>query len=121
MNIRIKATNYQMTPETSDYLDDRIATLEKLLGSDAEVARCEVEVGKDAGGQRHGDNLYFAEFHILYPGGSVRATNRSQSINGAIDDAKEEAARQLRRARKTHIRLWRKSGAAFKRLLRMGD
>lgn len=121
MNIRVKATNYELTPETSEYLDDRIATLEKLLGSDAEVSRCEVEVGRDAGGQRHGDHMYFAEFHILYPGGSARSTNRSESVNGAIDDAKEEVARQLRRARKMHIRVWRRSGAAFKRFLRMTD
>ena len=41
------------------------------------------------------------------------------SANGAIDDAKEEAERQIRRERKVHIRMWRKSGAAFKRLMRM--
>lgn len=118
MDIRVKATNYEMTPETSAYIDGRIKALEKMLGSDAQVSRCEVEVGRDAGNQRHGANLWFAEFLIIYPGGSVRATNRSESINGAIDDAKEEATRQLRRERKIHIRMWRKSGAAFKRLLR---
>lgn len=117
MDIRVKTTAYEMTPETSDYLDERIASLEKFLGSDADVTRCEVEIGQD-GGHRHGDNLFFAEFHILYPGGSIRSTNHSESVRGAIDDAKEEAARQLRRERKAHIRMWRRSGAAFKRLLR---
>jgi ribosomal subunit interface protein len=118
MNIRVKATNYEMTEETSRYLDSRLDALQRLLGSDESQSRCEVELGIDAGGQRHGANMYFAEFHIIYPGGSVRATNRSESINGAIDDAKEETARQLRRERKLHIRMWRKSGAAWKRLLR---
>ena len=121
MNTRVKATNYQMTPETSAYIDSRIQTLEKMLGADAQVSRCEVEVGRDAGNQRHGEHVWFAELHVLYPGGSVRATNRSESINGAIDDAREEVARQLRRERKLHVRMWRKSGAAFKRLLRMSD
>lgn len=121
MNVRVKATNYEMTEATSNYIDERITALQKLLGSDESQSRCEVEVGVDAGGQRHGDNMYFAEFHIIYPGGSVRATNHSQSINGAIDDAREEVARQLRRERKLHIRMWRKSGAAFKRLIRAED
>jgi ribosomal subunit interface protein len=121
MNVRVKSTNYQMTQETSDYLDARIDALQKLLGADEAVSRCEVEVGRDAGNQKHGANLWFAEFHILFPGGAVRSVNKSESINGAIDDAKEEVARQLRKSRKLHIRMWRKSGAAFKRLLRMQD
>ena len=119
MNIRVKATNFELTPETSDYLDDRIVVLEKLLGGDADSSRCEVEVGRDGGDQRHGDNVYFAEFHVLYPGGSARATNHAANVRVAIDDAKEELARQLRRSRKMHIRMWRKSGSAFKRFLRM--
>lgn len=119
MEIRIKSTDYEMTRDVSDYLDDKLVAIEKLLGDDTAVARCEVEIGRDAGRPRHGANIYFAEFNISYPGGFVRATNRSESINGAIDDAKEEAARQLKRARKLHIRMWRRSGSLAKRLLRM--
>lgn len=119
MNVRVKGSHYEITEETSRYLDSRIDALQKLLGSDESQSRCEVELGIDAGGQRHGANMYFAEFQIIYPGGSVRATNHSESINGAIDDAKEEVARQLRRERKLHIRMWRRSGAAFKKLIRM--
>ncbi len=121
MDVRIKSTDYEMAPEVAAYLDDRIVALEKLLGGDAVVSRCEVEVGRDAGGQRHGANIWFAEYHILFPGGSVKAANRSESINGAIDDAQEEVARQLRRERKMHIRMIRKTGAAVKRWLRMQD
>ncbi|MEK7601315.1 MAG: HPF/RaiA family ribosome-associated protein [Patescibacteria group bacterium] len=122
MNIRIKTTGYEMTQETQSYLNERLLRIEKLLNGDAELARCEVEIGRDAGNQRHGANLWFAEFNIQSPGGRlVRATNRSESINGAIDDAKAEAERQIRRERKVHIRMWRRSGAAFKKLLRMGD
>lgn len=121
MDIRIKSTNYEMTSETSDYLANRLLHIEKLLGTDAELARCEVELGRDAGGQRHGEHVWFAEMQIIYPGGqSVRATNHSESINGAIDDVKEEVMRQLKRERKLHIRLARKSGAWAKRLMRLG-
>jgi len=121
MDIRLKASDYEMTEETRSRIEEKCAALSKLLGSDASVARYEVEVGRDAGGQKHGANIWFAEFHILFPGGAVRATNRSESVHGAIDDAKEEVARQLRRARKLHIRMWRRSGAAFKKFLRMAE
>ena len=68
MNIRIKATDYQMTPDTEAYLGERLKTLEKLLGETADLARCEVEIGRDAGRPRHGANLYFAEIRIAPPG-----------------------------------------------------
>lgn len=122
MDIRIKTTDYQMTPETSAYLDERLSHIEKLLDRDAELTRCEVEVGRDAGRPRHGANIWFAEINIKHPGGRLlRATNRSESINGAIDDAKEEIARQIRREKKIHIRMWRKGGSFAKRLMRLDD
>jgi ribosomal subunit interface protein len=122
MNTRIKSTDYQITPEVSDYLDTRLLTLEKLLGTDADLARCEVEVGRDAGNQRHGEHMWFAEITIKAPGGlRARASNRASSINAAIDDVKEEVERQLRREKQAHIRILRKSGAAIKNLIRWGD
>jgi len=121
MNTRIKTTDYEITGEVSSYLDARLATLEKLLGDDAAVARCEVEIGRDAGNMRHGEHVWFAEISVRTPGGmDARATNRAASINAAIDDVKEEVERQLRREKQAHIRVLRKSGAALKRLMRWG-
>src|SRR3989338_3524860 len=121
MDIRIKTTDYEMTPQAAAYIRERVAHIEKVLAQDAANARCEVEVGRDAGRPRHGANVWFAEFQIMYPGGNlVRATNNSESVNGAIDDAKDELMRQLRRERKLHIRMWRRSGALAKRLMRLG-
>ena len=121
MEIRIKATEYQLTPEIAAYLDERLAHIEKMLSEDAVYARCEVELGRAAGRPRHGSNIWFAEIQITHPGGhTIRATNNSESINGAIDDVKEEIERQLRREKQVHIRLMRKSGAMAKRFLKFG-
>lgn len=120
MDIRVKATNYEINQPTSDYLNSRLLHIAKLLGDDAVLARCEVELGRDAGRPRHGEYVWFAEMLITYPGGpAIRATNHSESINGAIDDAKAELERQIKRERKLHIRLYRKGGALAKRLLRL--
>ena len=119
MDVRTKATNYRMTPKVEDYLGERLRALEKFLGEHAALARVEVELGRDAGRPRHGANIYFAEIHITYPGGkSVYATNRSESVNGAIDDVKEEVERQLRKQTRTSRSVVRKSGAKVKRMLR---
>lgn len=122
MDVRIKATDFQMTPDAQAYLEQRIASLGKLLTSVENIARVEVELGRDAGRPRHGANIWFAEIHVIIPGGErIYARNNSESINGAIDDVKEEVERQLRRERKIHIRLYRKGGALAKRLLRFGQ
>ncbi len=122
MDIRIKATDYQLTPEVSSYLEDRLATLEKFLGEGGASTRCEVEIGRAAGGQRHGKNMWFAEIRIVQAGMEpVYAHNNSETVNAAIDDVKEEVERQLRRGKKLHIRVMRKTGAAIKNWMRWGD
>lgn len=120
MDIRIKSNGIEMTPELSAYLDEKVRSLEKFLQGDAS-ARCEVELGRDAGGQRHGDNMWFAEFHIVLSGApSVRASNRAGTLNEAIHDAKEEAARQLQKDKSRRFALTRRAGAKVKQWLRFG-
>lgn len=119
MDIRIKATDYEMTPATAAYLDERLTSIEKAMGDDALLARCEVELGRDAGRPRHGSNIWFAEILLTYPGGKpIRATNHSESVNGAIDDVKEEVERQLHKEKKLQIGMIKRGGAALKRLMR---
>lgn len=119
MNVRIKATDYELTREVQGYVDDRIASIEKLLGDDARTARCEVEMGRAAGRPRHGDNMWFAEMRIVVPGeADVYARNNSSTVNAAIDDVKEEIERQLRKGRKLHIRMMRRTGSAIKNWMR---
>ena len=121
MDIRVKATDYELTPAVQGYLEQRISSLEKYLSEDADVARIEVELGRDAGRPRHGKNIWFAEISVIVPGHDlVYARNNSESVNGAIDDVKEEIERQLRRARKIHIRFLRHGGRLLKRLMRFG-
>jgi len=122
MNIRIKTTDYELNPETRTYLDDRIASLKKFLRDNAGAARCEIELGRDGGGQRHGANMWFAEIRIMQPGSTpVYARNNASSVNAAIDDVKEEIERQLRSEKKLHIRVMRKTGAAIKNWMRFGQ
>ena len=122
MDIRIKSTDYDITPEVSRYLEGRSASIEKLLADQAVHARLEIEVGRDAGRPRHGANIWFAEMSVIIPGRKrVYARNNSESVNGAIDDVKEEVERQLHREKRAHIRFIRKGGAILKRIMRFGE
>ena len=121
MDIRIKTTDYQMTPEVSAYLDERIASIQKHLGGDEDRARCEVEIGRAAGGQKHGANMWFAEVNLILTGGpTIHATNNASNVNTAIDDVKEEVLSQLRTEKEMGRREQRKGGAEAKRMMQEG-
>lgn len=122
MDIRIKTTDYELTEDTRSYLDGRLTSLEKFLGGDTSLVRCEVELGRDAGRPRHGANMWFAEIRIMQPGTTpIYARNNAASVNAAIDDVKEEVERQLRQEKKLHVRVMRKTGAAIKNWMRFGE
>lgn len=122
MDVRIRASDFTLDAATADYLDHKLAALEKLLGTDAELARCEVELSRSGGAQRHGEYVWLAEIQILYPGGRrVVARNQEPTINAAIDNAQDEAMMQLRKERRLHIRVLRRTGAAIKRWMRLSD
>lgn len=110
-----------MNDSVSNYLDERIGTIERHLGEDAEKTRLEVEVGKDAGHSQRGEN-FFAEFQIRIPGGNYsRVVGTAETLQAAIDEAKDEILRKLRTNKREHAGFLRKSGAALKRLLRMEE
>jgi ribosome-associated translation inhibitor RaiA len=107
-----------MTSAVKKYLDIRVKALEKLLGSDAAVSRCEVEIGQATGRRRHDEHKYFAEFLIRAPRRKmVRAVNNEPTINAAIDNAKEEILRQLRKQKTATTSKNRRAGAQIKRSL----
>jgi ribosomal subunit interface protein len=121
MDIRIKTTDYEMVPEVSDYIDERIAVIEKHLGGDADTARIEVNVGR-ASGKHHSDHMWFAEIDIQMPGGAhAHATNNESSINAAIDRAKEEIMTQLHKEKQVNRRELRQVGSEIKESMRIDD
>lgn len=119
MDIRTKATNFELKDSVSAYLDERIATIERHLGSESENARLEVEVGREAGHSQKGEN-WFVELQLRIPGGNyARVMGKAETVQAAIDEAKDEILRKLRTSKREHAGFLRKSGAALKRMLRM--
>lgn len=122
MDIRIKTTDYQMVSEVSDYIDERMKVIERHLGAEADAARVEIDIGRATGKARHSDYQWFAEIDVRTPGGvHAHASNNEDTINAAIDRAKEEVMAQLRKSSSTHRRIIRKTGAAVKNLLKFGS
>ena len=117
MEIKTKTTDYEMTVEVQSYLEEKLAAMAKLLADDS-GALCEVTLGRASSSSRHGD-VWFAEFNVPQTGiATAHAYARAESITAAIDKAKDELLQQLRREKKLHTRMFRKGGAAIKKLMR---
>lgn len=117
MDTRIKTTDYEMPLETSEYLQSRLDAIEKLL-SDAKNARTEVEVGRAVGHSQQG-NVWKAEFVVQQGGERLVATATAESVNAAIDAAKDDLMQQLRKSKGRGETLSRRAGAKIKEWLRL--
>ncbi len=120
MELRVKTNEYQMTPEISGYLDEKLAQIEKHIVPDAATAGVEVELAREGGRHKHSEYMYLAEIQLVRPGRTrLVARNHEPTVNAAIDNARDELILQLRTEKRLHNRLWRQGGAFAKRLLRL--
>lgn len=118
MDIRIKTSDYEMTSEVAAYLDEKIASLERLIKDSA--ARCEVEIGRAVGSSQQGD-VWKAEIIVHQFGERFVAIAKEESIKAAIDIAKDEILQQLRKGKEKNSSLAKRMGARLKRWARRGD
>ena len=120
MDLRIKSNDYKMTPEISDYLNNKLASIEKILADEADTTRCEVGLGRAVGHSQQGE-VWEAEIIVQNGGGRHVATARGESIQAAIDVAKDEMLQQLRKSKGRGMSLMRRMGSRLKKFARRGD
>jgi ribosomal subunit interface protein len=63
INIKIRSTNFDLTPAIEDYVSKKILSLQKYLDENDNVL-CEVELGKTTGHHKTGD-IFKAEVNIV--------------------------------------------------------
>jgi ribosomal subunit interface protein len=118
MRTTIKATgSVELTPELRAFIEEKVAMLAKYIGSaDNELAVCNVEVGLTTEGQQTGD-IYRVEFNLEYQGsGVMRYVATAATLHKAIEKAKDEMKRELRRAREKEHDMFKRGATAIKRL-----
>jgi ribosomal subunit interface protein len=118
MKINTKFTGIEMTQAISDYLAKRLGALEKFINGD-ETVMVDVELGKTTNHHKSGD-IFRAEINLHGKGRSFRAVSSKPDLYAAIDEAKDEMARELSANKDKQISLVRRGGAAIKNLLRFG-
>jgi ribosomal subunit interface protein len=114
MLYNLKGTNISLTDEIRDYLEKKLATLDKL--TDAEGARADVEIEymKDEARMYRAEAMLIGT-HLKSP---FRAEVRGATLHESVDLMTHELAAELTRAKKKHIHSVRKGAAAIKDFVR---
>lgn len=98
MKINIKASNLDLTPAISQYIEEKIGGLEKFISGDESkqwdehrqaAVEADVEIARTTAHHRSGD-VFRAEVNLKLPGRIVRAEAEEWDIRVAIDKVKDE-------------------------------
>jgi len=96
MNIKIKATNIELTNYLLKLVDQKIKKIEKLLPGESDLI-VEVELGKTTRHHQKGD-LFRAEVQVEVPGGKMlRAVSMKEDFRSALTDVREELEVQIKK------------------------
>ena len=113
--INIKATNISLTPSISEYIAKKIETLDKFFGE--KEALVNVEVGRTTKHHKSGD-IFKAEIHISAAGQDYYAVSETEDLYAAIDEVKNEMARELSSKIKKAAKLLKRGRAKIKNWLK---
>lgn len=116
MKVQIKATGIELIDSIEDYVNKKVGHLEKYF-RDPDSAIISVEVARTTRHHKSGD-IFKAEILIRAGGKEYYALSEKNDLYAAIDDAKDEAARELVSFKEKGKTLLRKGGAKFKNLIK---
>ena len=116
MNIQTKATNIEITPSISDYVERKIKMLDKFFANTENVL-VNIEIGKTTFHHKSGD-VFRAEIKINANGKEYYADVESSDLYAAIDMVKDEMAYSLSSKNKRALHMFRKGGAYIKNMMK---
>ena len=118
MKHNIKLMEISMTPAIKDYLEKKLAHLDKFISpEDADSVMCYVEIGKTTQHHKNGD-FFVAVLTIHIGGKSLRAEVEESDLYAAIDLVIEEMATELKRFSKKKVSLLKRGGAKLKAFIK---
>jgi len=117
----IKATNFDLTEEVTDYVAEKISSIEKYLKikEDTEII-AQVELDKVAGEHHKHGNIFRAEITMEYEGQVYRSEETSEDIFSSVEIATREIVHEITKGKARHIDFIRRGGSAIKKFLRFG-
>jgi ribosomal subunit interface protein len=128
MKITIKATKIELTPETKEFLEDQINSLEKFakgifgekyydgfFGKGKPKAEARVEIkGKERG-------FYYVECNLSFPKKLIRAESLKKDLKSAIYEVKDELQREIKEYREKFFAKFKRGARKLKRELKVSE
>ena len=119
MNTTIKATRYELSPETEAILEEKLAAPLRLLGQEGDGALLEIEIEHAPPEGRSSEPCRLVARLVV--GGQVfHAEEVKPSPESAADRVRSELEAEIRRSRGRGRRLVRAGSAKIKQMLRFG-
>ncbi len=118
MRLTLKATNTVLDDSIKEYLDKRLATLQKVIDLEDPAVLVAAELGRSTKHQQ-GD-IFYAEVNIYRGKESWRAVANDTTLTAAIDAVRDEIMGEVTAAHGKKISLMRRGGLAAKYLLKGG-
>ncbi len=117
MKINIKATGIELTPAITDYVEKKIAHIEKFLDKNNVDTVAQVEVGRSTRHHKTG-NIFRAEVHITGVGIDLYAVREMEDLYAAIDIVKDEIVQNVLQLKGKRETLTRKGAKMMKNIMK---
>jgi len=98
MKISIKATNLELTPSITKYIEDKISSVEKFLEKFEKKTEIEafVEIARMTRHHRKGE-VFYAETNLQLPGKLLRVSQEDLDVRAAIDKVKNKLQQEVKK------------------------
>jgi len=118
MTINIKATNTELTLAISSYVEEKVGGLDKfIVAEDPNSVLANVEIGMSTKHHNTG-KIFRAEINLHMGGDYLRAVSEQEDLYAAIDDMRDQIAREITAHKNKKRDMFRRGGAVVKNLLR---
>jgi putative sigma-54 modulation protein len=114
IHTQLKAVNIELTDALQEYVNKRIASLEKFAKGDCNAY---VEVGKTTNHHKSGD-VFKAEINLTIDGKTYRATSETSDLYAAVDDVKDDLFETITSEKDRNQTLWKRGARSVKKMLK---
>jgi ribosomal subunit interface protein len=115
MEIAIKGTNLNLTPEINNYIKSRLSGIDKFIKKEGAI--CHVEVSKTTNHHKQGD-VFRAEIRVTINGKEYYLSSERTDLYGALDEVKEGLFNDITYDKEKRTTFIRRSGAKVKNMLK---
>ena len=96
MRIMLHTKNLELTPSIEAWVDQKMSTLEKLFRPNDQLTEARVEIGRPSK-HHHKGPVFYTEINLKMGGNLLRAVVEHEDLRTAIDFARDEIERQLKK------------------------